>query len=97
MASAWGALRLELTARALVQNLRHDEEGKLTKKLLNNRMAEAEADGKTLDYEKIESIIANDADNDEPAKAPKKPKSQPQPQDDLALLFKGGKYGGRFR
>ena len=82
-----------LQCTALVQNLRHDEEGKLTKKLLNNRMAEAEADGKTLDYEKIESIIANDADNtDEPAK-PKKPK--PQPQDDLALLFKGGKHGGR--
>ena len=51
---------------AVVLNLKDDPETKLTKKLVTNRMAEAETEGKTLTYDQIESIIENDqADDDE--------------------------------
>ena len=46
----------------VVQNLKDDAETKLTKKLISNRMAEAEIEGKTLSYDQIESIVENDQD-----------------------------------
>ena len=48
----------------LVEHLGDTETAALTKKLVLSRMAEAEANGKPLDYSTIEQIIENDATAD---------------------------------
>ena len=80
-----------MKSTAVVQNLRDDPDTELTKKLVSNRMAEAETDGKTLQYDQIESIIENDqAEADE-----KTPKPRKDDTPDLAMWIKGGGRGGR--
>ena len=78
---------------AVVIGLKNDPETKLTKKLVTNRMAEAETEGKTLTYDQVEGIIENDQGDEE--EKPKKPK-KPDTDTDLAMwLNKGGKGGGK--
>ena len=80
-----------MKSTTVVQNLRDDPDTEITKKLVSNRMAEAETDGKTLPYEQIESIIENDqAEADEKTTKPRKDDTP-----DLAMWFKGGGRGGR--
>mgnify|MGYP000685133797 CR=1 FL=1 len=72
-----------MKSTTVVQNLRDDPDTEITKKLVSNRMAEAETDGKTLPYEQIESIIENDqAEADE-----KTPKPRKDDTSDLASSF----------
>ena len=83
-------IREIVKSTAVVQNLRDDPDTEITKKLVSNRMAEAETDGKTLPYEQIESIIENDqAEADEKTPEPRKDDTP-----DLAMWIKGGGRGG---
>ena len=75
-----------LKSTALVCNLRDDPEGKLVKKLVHNRMAEAESQGHPLKFEDVESIIDNDADNAE--EKPKKKETS-----DLVMPFQDKGFG----
>ena len=82
-----------LKSTAVVQNLADDDDSKLVKTLVLNRMAESETDGKTLPYEQIESIILNGEPDEEEEKPPKKPR-EPNATD-LAMLAKFGGRGGK--
>ena len=70
----------------LVQNLKDTDGGTLTKKLVTNRMAEAEAENKPLSYAQVEGIIENDTDGEVPK--PSQPKKPDKDEPDLAM-FRG--------
>ena len=82
-------------AMTVVQNMKDDSETnlKLIKKLITDRMAEAEAKGEALDYDKIEAIIEADVDSDG-----KTPAKSTDNSNDLAVALQAmfGK-GGRSR
>jgi hypothetical protein len=79
----------------LVQNLKDTDGGTLTKKLVTNRMAEAEAESKPLSYAQVEGIIENDTDGEVPK--PSQPKKPDKDEPDLAMFTKGGRGGGGGR
>jgi hypothetical protein len=79
-----------LKSTALVYNLRDDTEGKLAKKLVHNRLAEAESQGNPLKFEDVESIIDNDADNAEEKPKKKEPSDLVMPMQDKGF-GRGGK------
>ena len=79
---------------ALIQNLEDTPDTKLTKKLVTNRMAEAEANKKPLEYDAIESIIEQDAIEDD--KGVKTKKKADESADLLLYAGKGKDTQGQW-
>ena len=81
----------------LVEHLADSATAELTKKLVLSRMAEAEANGKPLDYDTIEKIIENDANTQSTADKPSGGNDKRNGDLALGMFGPGGKKGGGGR
>ena len=93
-AKIWDVMK----ATTLIQNLADNEDTKLTKKLVHNRMAEAEQAGAPLSYDQIEAIIENDGDDGDDEAQKKQTKKPSDPPDIVMYVDKGkGKGKGKWQ